>query len=513
MQARQEETRPARAPEENPARELVHILTRGKWTVLIVFVLVTGVVAYGALRARPLYKAESSLMVRIGREYVYRPETGRSETGGRMPSLSEMVNSEVEILSSRDLAEQVVRELGVERLFPQLLELEPDRDIAAERAVALFRKAASIRPVLESSVIKVGFEHEVPELAAEAVNRLLERFKDKHIEVFSEERAVRLAEQLVIRTDQLATAELAVGDFKRLNGVFDLEQQRVLLLGRRERFDQSLQAAEAELAELRLRAVPGPTDPPDLPDLPPHLRPEMKDELLRQLYELELALRGFEPPVSDRLVEQASMRLLELEVEESHLLRDYTPTNRKVLSVQAEIQRVRRFLEQAETRAGVFDQARQAERSARTQEMQEEIKRLTEEIELLVREEERLDRLEARQSIQALEIKRNDLLGRLAALDLEVRALDQQEQPLRRLERELEAAESAAETYRERLEDARITEELDREKQISVRVIEKAARPVSPTGLPRNLVLAIGALVGLVAGVGVAVLLDLFRAR
>lgn len=501
--------------EGSPARELVNILARGKWTVLVVFLVVSGAVAYGALSARPLYTAESRLMVRIGREYVYRPEVGRTEVGGRMPNLSEMVNSEVEILSSRDLAEHVVRELGVERLYPRLLDDGVDPDIAAEIAVGLFRKSASIRPVLESSVIKVGFEHEVPQLAAEAVNRLVERFKDKHIEVFSEERADRLQEQLVSRVSELARAEQALGDFKRHNGVFDLEEQRRLLLDRRERLDQTLQTTEAELAELRLRAGPEvQVEPPtDASDLPAHLRPEMKEELLRQRNELELALRGFEPAVSDRLVEQASMRLLDLELEESQLLRDFAPTNRKVLSVQAEIQRVRGFLEQAETRAGTFDQARQAERLARGQDTQAEITRLTREIELLVREEERMAQLAAQQSVQALEIKRNDLLGRLAQVDLEVRALDQQEQPLRRLERELASAETAVQTYRDRLEDARITEELDREKHISVRVIEQAAPPVSPSGLPRNMVLAIGALVGLVAGVGVAVLTDLFRSR
>ena len=46
-----------------------------------------------------------------------------------------------------------------------------------------------------------------------------------------------------------------------------------------------------------------------------------------------------------------------------------------------------------------------------------------------------------------------------------------------------------------------------------MRVIEKAAAPVAPSGLPRNLKLAIGGLVGLVAGVGLAVLFDLFRSR
>jgi uncharacterized protein involved in exopolysaccharide biosynthesis len=502
-----------RSHEGNPARELLAILARGKWTALSVFAVVTGLVTWGTLREKPLYEAESSLMVRIGREYVYRPEVGRTETA-RTPSLSEMVNSEVEILSSRDLAEQVVRQIGVEHLYPELLELVPDPNTAAEMAVLKFRKAATVRPVLESSVIKVRFEHEVPQLAADAVNLLVERFKDKHVEVFGEERATRLEAQLEGRAAHLVEAEQGLAEFKRQNGVFDLDEQRSLLLDRRERLDSALQAAEAELTGLRLRAGPeGQAEPPDVPELPPHLRPEMKEELLRQRANLELALRGFEPPVSDRLVEQASLRLLDLELEEGKLLRDYSPTNRKVQSVQAEIQRVRSFLELAETRAGVYDEARREERLARSQEISGEIARLTGEIELLVREEERQLRLEARRSIQVLEMQRGDHLTRLAAVDQEIRNLDEQEQPLRRLERELVAAEAAVQACRERVDEARITDELDREKRINVRVIEKAAAPVAPSGLPRNLRLVIGAFVGLVAGVGVAVLFDLFRAR
>jgi uncharacterized protein involved in exopolysaccharide biosynthesis len=500
-------------PERGAAGELLAILARGKWTVLVVFAGVAGLATWSTLRTRAVFEAESSLMVRIGREYIYRPEVGRTETA-RIPSLSEMVNSEVEILSSRDLAEQVVRELGVERLYPEIVELVADPQLAIDMAVLRFRKAASIRPVLESSVIKVGFEHEVPQLAADAVNLLVEHFRDKHVEVFGEERASRLESQLETRVAHLAEVERELAEFKRANGVFDLDEQRSLLLDRRERLDQALQTIEVELAGLRLSAGPaGQAEPEDVPELPPHLRPEMKEELLRQRADLELALRGFEPPVSDRLVEQASLRLLDLELEEGRLLRDYSPSNRKVQSVQAEIQRVRGFLEQAETRAGVYDEARRVERQARSQEITSEIARLTGEIELLVREEERQARIEARRSIQVLEIQRADHLARLAAVGAEVRALDQQEQPLRRLERELASAEAATQIYRERVDEARITDELDREKRINVRVIEKAAAPVAPSGLPRNLKLAVGGLVGLIAGIGAAVLFDLFRAR
>src|SRR6185503_1481364 len=130
---------PLRPEGDAAARELLSSLARGKWTVLVVFVVVTGIATWSTLHTPPLFEAESSLLVRIGREYMYRPEDGRAEAT-RTPSLSEMVNSEVEILSSRDLAEQVVREIGVERLYPDLVQLVPDPNVAAEMAVLRFRQ-------------------------------------------------------------------------------------------------------------------------------------------------------------------------------------------------------------------------------------------------------------------------------------------------------------------------------------------------------------------------------------
>src|SRR5688572_842255 len=157
--------------EGNPALEVAALLARRKLTILGVFLVVTAFVAVGAARTPPMFVAESSLIVRMGREYVYRSEVGRADLA-RTPSLSEIVNSEVEILASRDLAELVVVQLGVERLYGDLLELGLDPVVTREMAVMRFRQACTVRPVLESSVIKVRFEHVSSRVAAEAVNML-----------------------------------------------------------------------------------------------------------------------------------------------------------------------------------------------------------------------------------------------------------------------------------------------------------------------------------------------------
>jgi uncharacterized protein involved in exopolysaccharide biosynthesis len=87
----------------------------------------------------------------------------------------------------------------------------------------------------------------------------------------------------------------------------------------------------------------------------------------------------------------------------------------------------------------------------------------------------------------------------LADADARIQKLDQQEKNLRQLERALTSAEASVQTYLERVEEAQIAEELDREKSINVRVIENASRPLAPTGLSRNMKIALGAFVGLLS--------------
>jgi uncharacterized protein involved in exopolysaccharide biosynthesis len=350
----------------------------------------------------------------------------------------------------------VVVQLGVERLYGDLLELGLDPAVTREMAVMRFRQASSVRPVLESSVIKIRFEHVSSRVAAEAVNMLVERFKDKHVEVFGEESSSGLEDQLAARRAQLTAAEEALAEFKRSSGVFDLDAQRGILLDQRARLDDELRRRELELFEQRL-------------SLDPALDPvggavEGEVGAPGPLGELEPVARATDPPASGRWIETASLRLLELRLEESRLLHDYGPENRRVQGVQAERSLVEELLRQARIQSAAVDAAR-----------------------------------------------RHALERELAALDQRIEDLDQREKTLRQLERELTAAESALQIIRERVEEARISEELDRERRINVRVIEQAAAPVAPSGFPFSFKLALGACVGLVAGVGMAFLQELFR--
>ena len=244
-------------------------------------------------------------------------------------------------------------------------------------------------------------------------------------------------------------------------------------------------------------------------ELPQHLSPDMKGELLRQRGEIERELRALDSGTPDRLIEEASLRLLDLRLEEQRLLRDFSESNRRVQGVRAEIEEVRTFLAGAERRAGELDELRRGERAERAKSLQAESARLSDEIELLLRAERQAER----ERLRTLALQRDGLARRLAQLDVDLAALGEHAKNLRRLQRALGAAEAAEATCAQRVAEARIAEEMDREKRINVRVIDAASAPVVPLGLPRSMKLFLGGFVGLISGAGLAVLLDSLRRR
>ena len=500
------ETRLIPQPAE-PGADLLAALLRPllrAWPLVVgVGLLTTAAVAARVLRTPPRYAAEASLLVRVGREYAYRPAAEQAESV-RMPSLAEMVHSEVEILSAADLAEQVVRALGVARLYPEsAAELDPE--LAVRLAVLRFRQVTRIRPVPDSGVIKVAFEHEDPELAAEAVNTLIERFAEKHVEVFGVEHITRLEQGLARAMERLARARAALGVFRDQSGFFDLDEQRRLLLGRCTRLEEELRATELELAA----GVPAAqqAEPLCTLELPPHLSLAMLDELVRQRGELErqmLAPAGG----SDRLVDQARLRLLDLELEERRLLRDYGESNRDVRGVRAEIARVRAFLQEVGPRPGAPDAEAALDERQRL-----DHRRLGEEIELLVAAGLASERDAERQRQLRLGLQQRDLSARLEEAQDALRSLNRRAAEAQPLELALASAEADVAGLERRLRDARLDAELDRERLINVRLIDAARPPLFALGLPRVAQIGLGTLAGLLAGAGLAYLLDLLRRR
>jgi uncharacterized protein involved in exopolysaccharide biosynthesis len=528
------------APELGALRDFWNLLLR-RWPVMAaVFVLVTGAVVGAALLQPASWTAQATIMVKQGREFFYRAEVGDA-TGRPLLSVTEMVNSQVEILSSRELAEQVVGEMGVERLYPEMLATArggggsavaaPPSDSAAlvPAAVGRFQESLTVMDIPESSIIRISFENREPQVAADALNLLVEKFKDKHLTVFAEPAVGFLARQREVYEERLTGSEKALDGFRQEHAVYEPAEQRTMLLRRRMELETELQNAGLRVAELEhaMSLLDGGSMSASAAEPPPITedRASMvtrRGQLASALQEADMRLAelrqqlvvmrpggdapGFSGTQQWRSIDDAFGRLLDLQLREKEALRNYNEGSRMVLGIREEIALVEAFLR---------------DRGAYVREVIEA--EIREELEMLVaRRGAAIDQMEAVDAqIRAVDLRGlidelSPIQARMAKIREElarnqeqIDGLDRLEVQLRRLQRQVELDEGNYRGFLAKFEAARLMEELDRQKLVNIAVVERAAPPVQPSSLSNKARAAIGAAVGLAAALAAAVFLEL----
>lgn len=196
-----------------------------------------------ALLATPQYEAVATLLVRMGREYLYRPQLAEEGPGVSFER-EQTLKSEVEILVSHDLLAKTIEEVGPARLFPGL---------HGEAAVAALRQGLDALLLKDSNVIRVTFHHPDAAIAAETVNRLVEAYLARRHELFLDRRVPALAAQVDQYQRHLREQASRMETFKRTNGIVAFGEQRALLLRQRSELDTRLKVAQNGLAEVRQR--------------------------------------------------------------------------------------------------------------------------------------------------------------------------------------------------------------------------------------------------------------------
>ncbi len=175
-------------------RDILTVFFKYKNLILTVFLVTVATTIIGTFLMAPVYEAHSSLLIKIGREHIYRPEVG-AENPSITVDREATINSEIKIASSGEVIQRVLETLTVERVYPELMELAPRDSTPLQNAVLKLKENLSITQVKDSNVIEISFQHEKPEIAALAVNTLVEKLKEHHLRIFSDPKASFLEKQ------------------------------------------------------------------------------------------------------------------------------------------------------------------------------------------------------------------------------------------------------------------------------------------------------------------------------
>ena len=439
-------------------RDFLMVLFKYKVLILGIFLVTAGFVTLSAYLMPVDYVARSSILVKIGREYMNNPEVGENRNMLAV-NLADMVNAEVQILTNRSLAERVVTKIGVEKLYPGL---DSGSIVSArEKAVDRFLKNLQVEAIRNSSVIQVSFHHGDPRTAIAAVNALVEFYKEKHLEVFSTPRSLFLDQQLATYSRQLKDAESNFENFKQKSGVFALEEQRSLLLQQRANLDGALKDAQNRVDELARRST----------------------TLARQQQQV-ISDRSLSSPMEqDRVLVEAQAKLLALQLDEQELLKKFKPASRMVTDIRKEIELVQKYLKQ----------------------QKDEIDRASNAGNVVV-QQVRLDLLKTDAELNAQRARVATLRGQLGQVGGKIVAIDGHARKFQDLKREAALSEKNYQIYLDKAEEARLSEDMNQQKLVNLSVIQPASVP-SGTGLSKRLLIVLfGYLAGAALGIGSAFL-------
>ena len=450
--------RKERAP-TGGVREFLTVLFKHKSriaAVLSLFVLIGFVLSF---LLPPVYEARSTVLIKVGREYISNAEVGNARA---LLSLEqqEVLNSEIQILSNRELIEKVVTLLKVETLYPELAKKNTSKISPREASILQVEKHLTVSGVKKSNVIEVSFQHEDPQVAAKVVNLLVELFREKHLKVFSDPQSTFLEKQLQIYRIKLGVSEENMQSFKQGNQVFSLEEQRSLLLKQRTELDSTLKNTDHRIDELR--------------------------EKLRSLSNQKITSSGKNKSVytnteKDKILVDAKAKLLSLQLTEQDLLKRYREESRRVEDVRNEIQTVKIFIrEQEEYISGTMETGG----------------RIYQEVELEI--------IKTEADLRSQVAKAAGLRQQLSQLDGQIRTLDLNEKKFQILKREMTSNEKYFRAYEDRFEEARISEDMNRSKLANISVIQPAAVPVVPARPKKRLYMLLSLFFGTFSGLGLA---------
>jgi len=200
--------------------------------MVVVFLLVLGGGVILALQLKPTFAAHSSLLIRLGQEYVYQPTVGDAARGAT-PDNDQVVQSELEILESEAVKRKTVEDIGVARMSPALGRAYAHADDLKRRdihaaAVKLIDDGLKLQTAPDSSIVKLSFTANDPALAALVLNTLVDEYLRYRRTVLIDGETGQVEAELKAFQVRLDAADAAYQKFLADNGVgsgdFDAEK-------------------------------------------------------------------------------------------------------------------------------------------------------------------------------------------------------------------------------------------------------------------------------------------------
>ncbi len=453
---------------------------------------VLGLALLTAALMAPSYRATATLAVLPSPEFTVREAAGSHDANASALALDQIMKAESEILGSDELHLAAMRKVGPARLYPEVFDpaprnllrrvlhavagtlLSPWRVAPADEAAAreehgvrLFGAHLHVLPAKDANVISVTFDNHDNARAAATLNALLGLYAARRIALYDDPQVEIVRHEAEAGSRAVAEADERMAAFKRDHAISSYENERDMLLSRRNQAEQARDEADASLGEHTARLA-----------------------VLTQLLAAEKpTISLYTEQDGDVRLQTANADLEDVRAKLAAAREKYREGSRMVTGLKAQLD------------------AHEAEQGRLTQDRKLSVVREGRNPAIdalrLDRSREQSEQAAARARVAAEASEVTQLGGRLAALDAD-------EAALAALTRQRASAEDAYRSVTRILADRHLSEAEDAQRLANVRVIQPALVPQTPRATPL-LVIAAGVLLGGLASFGWLVLAFLRR--
>jgi uncharacterized protein involved in exopolysaccharide biosynthesis len=450
--------------------EILLMAFRHKWKILLCAAV--GLIASAAIYflLPPVYESEAKLFVR----YVVDNSAVDgidSQIKTPNPQTDTVMNSEVEILTSTDLARSVAQAIGVEKLLP---DAGPKATI--EEATKIVLNSLNVSIVKGTNIISISCKSGNRELPMVILQELVKRYFDKHLEVH---RSIGAFDFVTKETQELQSqlnqTEKELKELKAKAGIVSLTESTASLATELGKAETDLDTAQSELATQRARVK-----------------------------ELETSLAVTDPTEPKTKTESASgdvvqkyqaliNRLTALQQAETELLSRYTAENRLVKVKQAQIAGLEQQRAELEKKYPALINTVTVTGSVTT-------------------EGPRPDLLTERARLAGIQSRVETLTSRVNALKAHATLISEAAPRIEELERKREVEEANYKHSEASLEKARIDETLDPSRMPNISIVQAPSPATKATRDVKKVVLGLAG-GGLAVGIAITLLIELVLDR
>jgi len=246
-------------------------LWRSKLLMFLVFLPIALLGVAASLMAPTTYSASTQLLVRQGPDNVFDP-TANGPGRGAFARQDERLQAERELALSPIVAERVIKQIGLRRLYPDLAaaaqRAQPGRRSAIEQAaLETFARNAGASAPPQSSILRMTFAHPNPALAVETLDAFVTNYMAYRLEVLAGRGAAGFSEQRSVIESRLEAADRSIRSYLERTGLSDFEAEREAvtrlygeLSDQQAQVSASLRETEAKVQGLRRQLAATPRE-------------------------------------------------------------------------------------------------------------------------------------------------------------------------------------------------------------------------------------------------------------